>query len=82
MRRNAGSWCGYSATALRHRGEVLGVLANFLEEGFSIDEDLIRRRIESAQIMNEQTEERFEGEAMLRNAELMMMLILLESQVD
>ena len=47
-----------------------------------VDEDLIRRRIESAQIMNEQAEERFKGEAMLRNAELMMMLILLESQVD
>ena len=31
--------------------------------------------------MNAQTEERFEGEAMLRNAELMMMLILMESQV-
>lgn len=46
-----------------------------------VDEDLIRRRIESAQIMNDQTEERFEGEAMLRNAELMMMLILMESQV-
>lgn len=46
-----------------------------------VDEDLIRRRIESAQIMNAQAEERFEGEAMLRNAELMMMLILMESQV-
>ena len=46
-----------------------------------VDEDLIRRRIESAQIMNSQAEERFKGEAMLRNAELMMMLILMESQV-
>ena len=46
-----------------------------------VDEDLIRRRIESAEIMNAQAEERFEGEAMLRNAELMMMLILMESQV-
>ena len=46
-----------------------------------IDEDLIQRRIDSAQIMNAQAEERFEGEAMLRNAELMMMLILMESQV-
>ncbi|MGD8346516.1 MAG: hypothetical protein PVI83_04680, partial [Lysobacterales bacterium] len=46
-----------------------------------IDEDLIQRRINSAQIMNAQAEERFEGEAMLRNAELMMMLILMESQV-
>lgn len=46
-----------------------------------VDEDLIRRRIESAQIMNSQAEERFKGEAMLRNAELMMMLIMMESQV-
>jgi hypothetical protein len=46
-----------------------------------VDEDLIRRRIESAQIMNSQAEERFKGEAMMRNAELMMMLILMESQV-
>ena len=46
-----------------------------------VDEDLIRRRIESAQIMSSQTEERFKGEAMMRNAELMMMLILMESQV-
>ena len=47
-----------------------------------VDDDLIRRRVESAQIMSSQTEERFRGEAMLRNAELIMMLILLESQVD
>ena len=47
-----------------------------------VDEDLIRRRIESAQIMNNQAEERFKGEAMLRNAELMMMLILMESQIN
>lgn len=46
-----------------------------------VDEDLLRRRIESAQIMSNQVEERFKGEAMLRNAELMMMLILMESQV-
>jgi hypothetical protein len=47
-----------------------------------VDEDWIQRRIESAQIMNNQTEERFKGEAMLRNAELIMMLILMESQVN
>ena len=47
-----------------------------------VDEDLIRRRIESAQIMNQQTDERFKGEAMMRNAELIMMLILMESQID
>lgn len=46
-----------------------------------VDDDLLRRRIESSQIMNAQSEERFKGEAMLRNAELMMMLILMESQV-
>ena len=47
-----------------------------------VDDEMIRRRIESAQIMNSQAEERFKGEALLRNAELMMMLILLESQVN
>ena len=46
-----------------------------------VDDEMIRRRIESAQIMNSQADERFKGEAMLRNAELMMMLILMESQV-
>jgi hypothetical protein len=46
-----------------------------------VDEDLVRRRVESAQIMNEQTGRRFDDEAMANNAELLMMLILMESQV-
>lgn len=46
-----------------------------------VDSELIQRRVESAQIMNRQTESRFEEQAMQRNAELLMMLILLESQV-
>lgn len=46
-----------------------------------VDDDLIRRRIESAQIMNEQTGKRFDDQAMANNAELLMMLILMESQV-
>jgi len=47
----------------------------------NIDEDLVRRRVESAQIMNEQTGKRFDDQAMANNAELLMMLILMESQV-
>jgi hypothetical protein len=46
-----------------------------------IDEDLVRRRVESAQIMNQQTGNRFDDQAMANNAELLMMLILMESQV-
>jgi hypothetical protein len=46
-----------------------------------VDSDLIRRRIESAEIMNEQTGNRYEDQAMMRNTELLMMLILMESQV-
>ena len=46
-----------------------------------VDPELIQRRVESARIMNQQTESRFEEQAMQRNAELLMMLILLESQV-
>jgi len=46
-----------------------------------VDPDSIKRRIESAEIMNEQTGNRFEDEAMMRNSELLMMLILMESQV-
>ncbi len=47
----------------------------------NIDEDLVRRRVESAQIMNQQTGKRFDDQAMANNAELLMMLILMESQV-
>jgi len=46
-----------------------------------VDPELIKRRIESAQIMNQQTGDRFEDQAMQNNAELLMMLILMESQV-
>jgi len=46
-----------------------------------VDPDLIKRRVESAEIMNEQTGNRFEEQAMMRNTELLMMLILMESQV-
>jgi hypothetical protein len=47
----------------------------------NLDEDLVRRRVESSQIMNEQTGKRFDDQAMANNAELLMMLILMESQV-
>jgi UDP-galactopyranose mutase len=46
-----------------------------------VDPDLIKRRVESAAIMNEQTGSRYEDQAMARNTELLMMLILMESQV-
>ena len=46
-----------------------------------VDADLIKRRVESAQIMNQQTGKRFDDQAMAKNAELLMMLILMESQV-
>ena len=47
----------------------------------NVDEDMVRRRVESAQIMNRQTGKRFDDQALANNAELLMMLILLESQV-
>lgn len=46
-----------------------------------VDEELMQRRIDSAEIMNQQTGRRYEDQAMARNAELLMMLILMESQV-
>ena len=46
-----------------------------------VDPDSIKRRVESAEIMNEQTGNRYEDQAMMRNTELLMMLILMESQV-
>ena len=46
-----------------------------------VDPDLIKRRVESAELMNEQTGGRYEDQAMMRNTELLMMLILMESQV-
>jgi hypothetical protein len=47
-----------------------------------VDPDLIKRRVESAEIMNEQTGNRYEDQAMMRNTELLMMLILMESRVQ
>jgi hypothetical protein len=46
-----------------------------------VDPDLIKRRVESAEIMNRQTGDRYEDQANMRNTELLMMLILMESQV-
>jgi hypothetical protein len=46
-----------------------------------VDPDLIRRRVESAEIMNQQAGNRYEDQALARNSELLMMLILMESQV-
>jgi len=47
-----------------------------------IDPELLQRRIESAEVMNAQAGERFDEEAMMRTNELLMMLILMESQVQ
>ena len=46
-----------------------------------VDPESIQRRVDSAEIMNEQTGDRFDDQALLRNSELLMMLILMESQV-
>ncbi|MCJ7815387.1 MAG: hypothetical protein MUP31_04965, partial [Xanthomonadales bacterium] len=46
-----------------------------------IDPELVKRRVESAKIMNQQAGRRYEDQAMMRNSELLMMLILMESQV-
>lgn len=46
-----------------------------------VDPELISRRVESAEIMNRQVGDRFSEQAMQHNAELLMMLILMESQV-
>jgi hypothetical protein len=45
-----------------------------------VDPELISRRVESAQIMNRHTGDRYQEQAMQHNAELLMMLILMESQ--
>jgi hypothetical protein len=45
-----------------------------------VDPELISRRVESAEIMNRQTGDRFQEQALQHNAELLMMLILMESQ--
>lgn len=46
-----------------------------------IDPDLVKRRVASAEIMNQQASHRYEDQAMMKNSELLMMLILMESQV-
>ena len=46
-----------------------------------VDSELVQRRVESAEIMNEQTGENFDDQAQMRTNELLMMLILMESQV-
>lgn len=46
-----------------------------------IDQEMIQRRIESAEIMNAQTGSLFDEQAVMRTNELLMMLILMESQV-
>jgi uncharacterized protein YjiS (DUF1127 family) len=46
-----------------------------------VDPELISRRVESAEIMNRQVGDRFSEQAMQHNAEVLMMLILMESQV-
>lgn len=46
-----------------------------------VDQELIQRRIESAEIMNQQTGTKFDELAAMRTNELLMMVILMESQV-
>jgi len=46
-----------------------------------VDPELIQRRIESAETMNAQTGTSFDEQAIMRTNELLMMLILMESQV-
>ena len=47
-----------------------------------IDSELVRRRVDSAQIMNTRKGTNIEDEARMRNNEILMMLILMESQVQ
>ena len=46
-----------------------------------VDAELVQRRIESAAIMNAQTGNNFDQQARMRTNEILMMLILMESQV-
>jgi len=46
-----------------------------------VDSELVQRRVNSAEIMNEQTGDNFDDQAQMRTRELLMMLILMESQV-
>ena len=46
-----------------------------------IDPELVQRRVDSAEIMNALTGAEFDNQARMRNHEILMMLILMESQV-
>lgn len=46
-----------------------------------IDSELMQRRIQSAEMMNAQTGNRYDEQAVMRTNEVLMMLILMESQV-
>ncbi len=46
-----------------------------------IDPELVRRRVDSAEIMNALTGDNFDDQARMRTNEILMMLILMESQV-
>ncbi len=46
-----------------------------------IDSELVQRRVDSAEIMNAQTGANFDDQAQMRTNEILMMLILMESQV-
>jgi hypothetical protein len=46
-----------------------------------IDSELVQRRVDSAEIMNALTGTNFDDQARMRNNEILMMLILMESQV-
>ncbi len=46
-----------------------------------IDSELVQRRVDSAEIMNAQTGANFDDQAKMRTNEILMMLILMESQV-
>jgi hypothetical protein len=65
--------------AILDLGGRLDAYQRMFEE--DVDPDLIKRRVQSAEIMNQQTGSRYEDQAMMRNSELLMMLILMESRV-
>ena len=72
-------WAEITDQAILDLGGRLDAYQRMFEE--DVDPDLIKRRVESAEIMNEQTGRRYEDQAMMRNSELLMMLILMESRV-
>ena len=65
--------------AVESRGAIAARYQRMFED--DVDPDLVKRRVESAEIMNRQTGDRYEEQAAMRNTELLMMLILMESQV-